>query len=149
MRKRLTESDLHRIIKESVNNVLNELKYSTVRSAVDKMDRLGQEERARDLSKTFGDVYNDDDVKYDVYNDALMMYDEDDKAKRNFTLYGSGRDNALTSMVYKGGRFDSNMSGYHFHKGVRTTSPVKAKNRAKHINNLLGKETFNKNAFRK
>lgn len=142
---KLTESDLHRIVK----SVLNEISYSTVRSAVDKMDRLGQEERAMELSKTFGDVYNDDDVKYDAYNDALMMYDENDKAKRNFTLYGRGRDNSLTSKFYRDGRFDNSMDGNLFHPDVRTNSPVKAKKRAKHVNNFLGQETYNKNSFRK
>lgn len=33
---RLTESDLHRIIKESVNNVLTELDWRTYASAADK-----------------------------------------------------------------------------------------------------------------
>lgn len=142
---KLTESDLHRIIK----SVLNEISYSTVRSAVDKMDKLNQRDRARSLSNTFSDVYDDDDVKYDVYNDGMMMYDENDENKRNFTLYGRGRDNALTSMVYRNGRFDNSMDGDHFNRGVRTNSPVKAKNRAKHINNFLGQEMYNKNSFRK
>ena len=37
---RLTESDLHNIIKESVNNILSELDWRTYQSAADKAEEL-------------------------------------------------------------------------------------------------------------
>lgn len=45
MRKKikLTESDLHNIIKESVNHILSELDWRTWQSASDKADKLSSE----------------------------------------------------------------------------------------------------------
>ena len=39
-RIRLTESDLHNIIKESVNNILSELDWRTYQSAADKANEI-------------------------------------------------------------------------------------------------------------
>ena len=57
-RIRLTESELHRIIKESVRNVLNELDRSTMQSAYDKMRQQGRYAQARSMNNTFNDMYN-------------------------------------------------------------------------------------------
>ena len=40
---KLTESDLHNIIKESVNHILSELDWRTYQSASDKAHRLSDE----------------------------------------------------------------------------------------------------------
>lgn len=42
---RLTEGDLHRIIKESINNVLTELNWKTYASAAKKARELGRDSR--------------------------------------------------------------------------------------------------------
>ena len=66
---RLTESDLHNIIKESVNTILNEISYNTVSSAVNKMDDLVQYNRADELGKKYNDKYTIlDNRPYDSKN---------------------------------------------------------------------------------
>ena len=70
---KLTESQLKDIITESVKNVINEISYSTVRSAYEKMLAKGQGGRAGELSNTFGEIYNDDDIQYNVGNNELNL----------------------------------------------------------------------------
>ena len=48
---RLTESDLHRIVKESVNKVLTELDWRTYANAAKKASEQGDEELANDFKK--------------------------------------------------------------------------------------------------
>ena len=60
---KITEKQLRNIIKESVENVLNELNYSTYKSAYDKLkDKSNRGEitkdRVRNFKRTFDDLYN-------------------------------------------------------------------------------------------
>ena len=68
---KLTENQLHRVIKESVKKILNEIGKDTAQSAYDKLYRKGQygdtdkrgnrySERAEDLRDNYNDVYGDD-----------------------------------------------------------------------------------------
>ena len=70
---KLTEAQLRNIITESVKTVLDEISYSTARSAFEKMVAKGQGERAGNLSNTFGEIYNDDDIQYNVANNELSL----------------------------------------------------------------------------
>lgn len=67
---RLTESDLHNIIKESVNKVLNEASYELVKNASKKMPYW----RSNGLINTFNDVYGYRDDK----NDNYIMFENND-----------------------------------------------------------------------
>ena len=71
---RLTEGDLHRIIKESVNNVLTELNWKTYANAANKRAEQGNEKKATDLSnyamKAFSDEHNNGSPFVDDYNDT-------------------------------------------------------------------------------
>lgn len=91
MRKlvRLTESDLHRIVKESVNRVLTELDWKTYANAARKAD-----ERAMDVSgkpenrKIPSYLYSDDDIKTYSKN-RKRSEDFTDAAKKSFdSKYG-------------------------------------------------------------
>lgn len=79
---RLTENDLHRIIKESVNNILTELDWRTYANAAKKSRELG-DDRERKFKKGAFDsshkmAYND---KYgQTYSSANIEFDDDLKA---------------------------------------------------------------------
>ena len=57
-RIKLTEGDLHRIIKRSVNRIISELNRSTMQSAYDKMIQQGRRGQAASMNDTFNDMYN-------------------------------------------------------------------------------------------
>lgn len=88
---RLTESDLHRIIKESVNNILTELDWRTYANAAKKSSSIGDTKRARKFRQAASDSsnmqkYND---KYmDTYSSANIDIDSDGRA----IPYGSNLD---------------------------------------------------------
>lgn len=67
-RIRLTESDLHRIVKESVNRILLELNRSTMQSAYDKMIQQGRRGQAASMNDTFNDMYNGYDSEGNFVN---------------------------------------------------------------------------------
>ena len=81
---RLTESDLHRIVRESVNNVLTELDWKTYASAADKRREQGSKDKAEELdnaaskalSKKYGRKLNTYGVKpgYRSVEDADMEW---------------------------------------------------------------------------
>jgi len=54
---RLTESDLHKIIKESVNSILTELDWKTYMNAARKRKEQGEVDRASDLETYAQDVF--------------------------------------------------------------------------------------------
>ena len=68
---RLTESDLHRIIKESVNNILSELDWKTYQNARHKADERGGYDRSLKFGdaaqKEFNNKYGTEDVRGDIY----------------------------------------------------------------------------------
>lgn len=142
---RLTESDLHNIIENTVRRVLkeeivNEISYGVAKKAFDKMRSLGQKHRAGRLNNTFGSINNDDDASYCLYGDgSLHINDEEGKYNNGRSFYKNQEGNLYT-------RDDSNSKDM-FDK-VRTNDPKSAKNRARHASNFLGKNV-DKNNFRK
>ena len=65
---RLTESDLHRIVKESVNKVLTELDWKTYANAAGKARGRGDKERAYNFGNAAIDNFNKN-YKYYKYSD--------------------------------------------------------------------------------
>jgi len=68
---KITEGDLHGIIKESVNKVLTELDWKTYANARRKAGNKGEYEKARKFGsaayKEFNNIYGKDGVKGDIY----------------------------------------------------------------------------------
>ena len=77
---RLTEADLHRIVKESVNNVLTELNWKTYANAADKL---------RDRALKNGEAHVHD--KYDGMFPIGTYYDDDDTEDRINALQTAAR----------------------------------------------------------
>jgi len=66
---RLTEGDLHRIVKESVNKVLTELDWKTYANAAKKSKKMGRNAYAGDFYKAARNAYDSKyGVNYDTYN---------------------------------------------------------------------------------
>lgn len=142
---RLTESDLHNIIENTVRRVLkegnvNEISYGLAKKTFDKMKSLGQKERAGQLNRTFSLVNDDDDAAYSLFGDGFLHIN-DDQGNYNHgkTFYKDQEGNFRTN--------DDSSSDDIFDK-VRTLDPKSAKNRARHASNFLGK-SVDKNNFRK
>ena len=80
---RLTEGDLHRIIKESVNNILTELDWKTYQNAANKRLQQSKEtperseelyDKAWELGKYADEKFHDEyigDYRYDTMGDKL------------------------------------------------------------------------------
>ncbi len=72
---RLTESDLHRIIKESVNNIITELDWKTYANAANKRQAQGNwqsADRLRDqMVNSFNNKYATSDSEYNNYNGII------------------------------------------------------------------------------
>ena len=88
---RLTESDLHRIVRESVNNVLTELDWKTYMNAAKKDWENGNEERAERFAAAAEDAFNKE-FGHDELDDELEYYGEkahQDVKGANFTPYGN------------------------------------------------------------
>ena len=114
---RLTESDLHKIIKESVNKVLTELDWKTYASAANKSNRryfenghnkkdLGRvgkfsDAAVKSFKEKYPEVVNQTDRKFDPYCDGYGMgY----KAEHTKPAYGGG------TFTTKADRTSNNMS---------------------------------------
>ena len=80
---RLTESDLHRIIKESVNNILTELDWRTYASAADKRRKQAYDERESEIKRS-GLYWND--KAEELYNKSRKL--DDAAGKRMSKDYG-------------------------------------------------------------
>ena len=82
---RLTESDLHRIIKESVNKILNEISLDTVDSANDKAKKKYDEykrkygendprtQKVKKQQQEFSGKFSDEYVKGNLAKRARML----------------------------------------------------------------------------
>ena len=70
-RIRLTESDLHKIVANSVKKVLSELKWTTYADAAKEADNRGN----KDLAKRFRDHIYDTSARKKVYNGTTGAYD--------------------------------------------------------------------------
>lgn len=60
-RVRLTESQLHRVIKESVEQVLTEMKWKTMHDAYRQAYDTGREEQGERIGKLYRDMYDQDE----------------------------------------------------------------------------------------
>lgn len=153
---RLSESDLHNIIKESVQSILNEISYSTASSAYNKMYDNGQKRRAMNLSDTFSSIYNDDVAEYDLNNDELTLYGDEflngNQVRQFKNVYNRNGDTNLYLRSKQNG--DSRYgSGYddnkYFNRGNHiTTNPKKAREMEKHMKNYNPDSELTKNDFR-
>lgn len=86
MKKTINEQQLKRLVREAID----ELKYSTYKSAHDKMQDKGQIQRANDFNRTFKDIYDDGNTSFNLDYDEVMLTNPEDKAKNqpsNRTLY--------------------------------------------------------------
>ena len=156
---KLTESDLHRIVTESVQRILEAhgegLSYGTVKSAYNKMNDLGQYDRAAELNKTYGEVNNDEDAIYNLHNDEITF---DGGEASDPVFYGnhvtpSEIEKGLTRRTkrYKDGKSydaDSTNPTDFIPQAARVTDAKSAIRRANHLNNFSGRKQFNKNHFR-
>lgn len=95
---RLTEGDLHRIVKESVNKVLTELDWRTYANAAKK---------SREQASTDWDRAKEDPYDYSHYHN----YDKHSTRARNF-------DNAAAEALGKqyGGRYSVNTDDSHIQR---------------------------------
>ena len=88
---RLTESDLHRIIKESVNNILTELDWKTYANAAKSRQEQGNDKSSNDLyyaaNKSFRDKYSNGNVFFDDENNAV-----DNSATVDVNIHKYGAD---------------------------------------------------------
>ena len=127
---RLTESDLHRVIRESVNQILSELDWKTYANAakkrkdqyknnpadIEKWDKYLDLERA--ANRSFDDEYVDT-LKYDTLGDK-MAGKQSPKFKANINLNGSPYS-AIKGKNKSGDEiFSSGKGKYHSSKGVTT-----------------------------
>jgi hypothetical protein len=102
---RLTEADLHRIVKESVNKVLTELDWKTYANyAKGRLNQGNREEYAKGremVNKAFNDKYFDgEDVPYDMIEKGVHMKEPfgDDRTyvKQTWRDHNGGWQKGLT-----------------------------------------------------
>ena len=92
-RIRLTESDLHRIVKESVNRILLELNRSTMQSAYDKMIQQGRRGQAASMNDTFNDMYNG----YDSEGNFVNQTDLSGKGRHGFLNHSDKGESTISN----------------------------------------------------
>lgn len=86
---RLTESDLHRIIKESVNNILTELDWKTYTNSSKKSYDNDDYDRAEKFADAATKSFNKD-FGYEEFDDNLNYYGEKAKQHVNGHIYPNG-----------------------------------------------------------
>ena len=134
---KINENQLKRLVKEA----LDELKYSTYKSAHDKMQDKGQMDRAEKFNKTFKDVYDDENTSFNLPCDMVWLSNPQDKE--------SARP-ANSTLFHR----DGSMSGYEngvyrdFNAPQRTTNRALARKHANKLNFFYGGESpYDKNDF--
>ena len=148
---RLTESKLKQLIeacvKETIENLedegMNEISYGLAKRAYDKMMSSGQHDRANKLNKTHGEIYNDDDVQYNLQNDALTLRgDKNDDGYRPFVQFRYGENKPYVSPT---GREAATNSG----TPNLTNDPRMARKYAQAANRYTGTSDYTHGNFRK
>ena len=148
---RLTESKLKQIIeacvKETIENLeddgMNEISYGLAKRAYDKMMSSGQHDRANNLNKTHGEIYNDDDVKYDLQNDMVTLRgDTNDDGYRPFVQFRHGDNKPYVSPT---GQYAAKNYG----TPNLTNDPRMARKFAKAANRYTGTSNYTPSNFRK
>ena len=134
---RLTENQLHRVIKEAVKKVLkeeemDELSLDTMSSAYDKMWSKGQYDRARQLSRT---------ARAGAENRGDFFSPNISQNTASYTKNG-----------YYMGKYNADDDSFHEDSarkdGMRTNNPKDAINRARNLKQLNPNTRYNKNDFR-
>ena len=146
---RLTESDLHRIVKRSVKRILEAhgqgLSYNTVRSAYNKMRGLGQYSRADRLAQTYADVNNDEDAYYDMDMDTMSIPSETSGGYIDYKGHGTNGDSRNLSSKASGyseiplqdpENTEGGMNPRFINRASKVDSAARAKRRANHMNNF-------------
>lgn len=142
------ESQLTEMITNAVKKVLNEMDeinrtgrdYATVKAVYDKMNDLGQRDRAFALKQNFNDL--SDDPKSNIVarypfsaNDRVEFHPRDGKLSPN--QYAS----STPTMTFNGDQDN-------FDKTVRSDSPKDINDMLKHMKNVRPDSTWNKNNLR-
>ena len=70
---KLSESELNRVIKESVKNVLNEISYDLARRTYGAMRQRGQHNRAEEFACNYDNHYKTQNTMPDLMCDRLHM----------------------------------------------------------------------------
>lgn len=153
-----TSKDLKEIIKENVEKVLREISYSTARNAYLKMLDMGQHDRGKDLSDKYSDINDDyvNGVTYDLKTDSMNVEREDGNTKLT-PSYRRRTDKDGNQTVVRRTRNPYNFNNYDetpieglysdMKPENRTTNRKRAANLAKHFNNFMGKNMYDKNFF--
>ena len=159
---KLTESELRKVISEAVSMCLNEISYTTAKSAYDNMNKRGQNVRASNLNDTFGSINNDNDATYDLSDGSLTLKGDEvqngNERMRPQTYYNNNSDGTIRSYPeteHRGigldgkERFDVVNRPVDPYKRDRiTTNPKVAKNMARHMKNFNPQSTMTKDSFR-
>ena len=86
-RIKLTESQLNKVIKESVEQVLNEISRGLAQRAYDEMVRRGQHERARDFANKYRNVYKPERTIPDLPSRNLFIKHNDrERYERDYDI---------------------------------------------------------------
>ena len=86
---RLTESQLHKVIKESVNKILKELKGSTIQRAYNSALDQGRNDQAEHIADMYDDPNN-------VYQNRLAFNDGYQRYKTSINRNGTNGEGNLT-----------------------------------------------------
>ena len=148
---RLTESKLKQIIeacvKETIENLedegVNEISNGLAKRAYDKMLSKGQIARARNLNSTYQDIYNDDDVQYDLSNNSLTL-----KGDGNNYMFRNGRTNQGYSIDKTGYLTTQDGRNTPMQTNI-TTDPRKARKFGQAVKNYHPETTLDKSSFRR
>ena len=115
-RIRLTESDLHRIVKESVNGILSELDRSTMQNAYNQMIQQGRRGQAAAMNDTFNDMYNG----YDSEGNFVNQTDLSGKGRHYFLNRSNNGESTISNSESTYGdetsRYNPNIAGSYLGK---------------------------------
>ena len=128
---RLTENDLHKIVKESVNRVLTELDWKTYANAAKKRAEQGKDDKAEDLAQFATDRFNND-FGYDeldgTYDENGLPYHQD--VRGTVTPFGSayggmGRWTPMDAQMHAGYYPRQYKNGSHIFNPSSKMKPTK------------------------
>jgi len=117
---RLTESDLHKIVKESVNKVLNEISYNMAQRAYNASQDLNRPMSAAMQRKMQNNPYAKAQQMSNLKQGASNSFNRDYGYNLKNVPYGSGGDDNMDvadkSKPYYGGRNMYGSNGNYFHE---------------------------------
>ena len=132
---RLTESDLHRVIKESVKQVMNELDWRTYQSASDKAAQRGDSPRAEKFQRAAYNSFNrengygidkipygdDDSHLYNSYQDKDSYYAMPNTDSFRTISQRNGNQNGSKGKLYHSQNIGSNIKNSNRGQEVEPT----------------------------